>query len=52
MKVNCFPKRKDTKLGVRKNCKECRSFQFHNYRENNLEIIKQQQKVYYSRNSK
>ena len=49
--INCFPKRKDTQLGIRRNCKMCISFKNHNYRENNLYKIRNQQKEYYLRNT-
>ena len=48
--INCFPKRKDTELGVRKNCKDCKNFYNHKYYSENEKFLKDYQIIYRKNN--
>ena len=45
-KIECFPRRKDTELGVRKNCKDCKNSYNHKYYKENSETLKNYQREY------
>ena len=48
--IDCFPRRKDTELGVRKNCKDCRNSYNHEYYKENSETLKKYQYEYSKNN--
>ena len=41
--IECFSRRKDTELGVRKNCKDCKNSYNHEYYKENSEKLKNYQ---------